>query len=35
MERPVSLILLVLALVIFVVSALPAIRKSRETVFTE
>jgi putative tricarboxylic transport membrane protein len=35
LERPVSLTLLVLALVIFVVSALPAIRKSRETVFTE
>jgi putative tricarboxylic transport membrane protein len=34
-ERPVSLTLLVLALIIFIVSALPAIRRSRETVFTE
>jgi putative tricarboxylic transport membrane protein len=34
-DRPVSLALLVLTLVILVASALPAIRKSRETVFTE
>jgi putative tricarboxylic transport membrane protein len=34
-ERPVSLMLLVLALVIVIISALPAISKRRDTVFTE
>jgi putative tricarboxylic transport membrane protein len=34
-DRPVSLGLLVLALIVFIVSALPAISRSRETVFTE
>jgi len=35
MERPVSLTLLVLTLVLLIISALPAISKRRETVFTE
>ena len=34
-DRPVSLTLLVLALVIVIVSAIPAISKGRDTVFTE
>jgi putative tricarboxylic transport membrane protein len=35
LERPVSLTLLVLTVIIFVVSALPAISRRRDTVFTE
>jgi putative tricarboxylic transport membrane protein len=34
-ERPVSLTLLILAVIVIAITALPAIRKSRETVFTE
>ena len=34
-ERPVSLVLLTLALLVLIASLLPAIRKSRETVFAE